>query len=1097
MKMRHLLVGLFAGYISLSIVSMADAQQVQIKGPKNSTREYSGNEYGPIDSNDTLWRIAERYRPNKSLSIYQVMLAIYELNPHAFEDKNLNLLINGSMLKLPSEVYAARIDPDEAKARAESDNKNWKPKSDKDNVAPNLKPVQPLASSAEISQTRESLERKLSELDLLSNKQFELLQEQIGASIDSVSALLAENQKIFNRLDSVDQDIEELRSRVGQEGEIQQQMQSLLDLQNQLLDLSRQAEMRQRAEAENSWSNNSALMVLAGVLPALLALGGLAFWLRNRSSSPVAEKAAPVIHTPARDDHPMDNLSDALADELSGEQLAADDDLFGDDLLDDVLTDELQESLDATLDEELKEYDDLEDQLLVPEEKDEDSGGLLGQDELDSLFAEDDLSPPPEKTKPSAAKDDITAIDLSEVEDEPSMDSSEPPKFEEVADWDLDEELDALDDLEPERKPTSSGDEKPEISIDELLNEPMAIAPTGQGGDEDAFLSPDAPLTDELLEQLDKDIFEQGKQLDSLTDEILSEIEQVESFQQNLSDELLEEMEEEQNASEGDRADMDILSDELLGELEQGEEEKASVPEQTLLEAQPADEEFEATTEATLPADSVNQDDLSDELLSELEKAPEEESAVAGQDDLSDELLSELEQAPEEETAVSSQDDLSDELLSELEQAPEEETAVSSQDDLSDELLSELEQAPEEETAVSSQDDLSDELLSELEQAPEEEETAVSSQDDDLSDELPSEPEQSPEPEETVAEAEPARETPSDTEQASVAAKAESVAEELSEQEAEAEAPAEQESDAPEADEEELDDLVTEGFESSDDDLAMADQELADLEKALDTPLEELSEQEDAVQTKAQQELPEESAKPPAKEQHKEPSLDDMLDDVLDDEELEKALSELEDGEFEATHHAMESSDTELEELENELAKDMDELPALGDWLEHSKDRRAASVDDDDVLEELESSDFDQMLQSMEQDDEPGAGLDIETLLNEQLEDPQTPQPLAESEEDFLDIDALLNDSVEAEETTLPEQPLDLDGTLDEFGTVEDDEDLVDVDKDSGLAAKLDLARAYLEMDDKESAIELLQLVVEKGNDEQQEEAKQILDSLL
>ena len=37
------------------------------------------------------------------------MQAIYELNPEAFEQQNINLLKDGSILKLPSERYIARV----------------------------------------------------------------------------------------------------------------------------------------------------------------------------------------------------------------------------------------------------------------------------------------------------------------------------------------------------------------------------------------------------------------------------------------------------------------------------------------------------------------------------------------------------------------------------------------------------------------------------------------------------------------------------------------------------------------------------------------------------------------------------------------------------------------------------------------------------------------------------------------------------------------------------------------------------------------------------------------------------------------------------
>ncbi|MBN7828002.1 hypothetical protein J0A66_22470, partial [Bowmanella dokdonensis] len=80
--------------------------------------------------------------------------------------------------------------------------------------------------------------------------------------------------------------------------------------------------------------------------------------------------------------------------------------------------------------------------------------------------------------------------------------------------------------------------------------------------------------------------------------------------------------------------------------------------------------------------------------------------------------------------------------------------------------------------------------------------------------------------------------------------------------------------------------------------------------------------------------------------------------------------------------------------------------------------------------------------------------LDLEALLNEHLQDPEPPTPLAESEDDFLDIDALLNESVEAEEEPQTEKALNLDVDLDQYASVKDDEDRVDVDQDGGISAK-------------------------------------------
>jgi pilus assembly protein FimV len=61
-----------------------------------------GGTYGATDSNDTLWDIALKARPNRSVSPQQVMLAIQDLNPGAFIKKNINKLKAGQVLRLPT-----------------------------------------------------------------------------------------------------------------------------------------------------------------------------------------------------------------------------------------------------------------------------------------------------------------------------------------------------------------------------------------------------------------------------------------------------------------------------------------------------------------------------------------------------------------------------------------------------------------------------------------------------------------------------------------------------------------------------------------------------------------------------------------------------------------------------------------------------------------------------------------------------------------------------------------------------------------------------------------------------------------------------------
>ncbi|NVK39589.1 MAG: peptigoglycan-binding protein LysM, partial [Gammaproteobacteria bacterium] len=79
-------------------------------------------------------------------------------------------------------------------------------------------------------------------------------------------------------------------------------------------------------------------------------------------------------------------------------------------------------------------------------------------------------------------------------------------------------------------------------------------------------------------------------------------------------------------------------------------------------------------------------------------------------------------------------------------------------------------------------------------------------------------------------------------------------------------------------------------------------------------------------------------------------------------------------------------------------------------------------------------------------------------------------------------------------------------GSDDDFPPLGDlgDIDLDNLDNDLDFLSgtdesetKLDLARAYIDMEDQEGAREILQEVLEEGNDQQKQEATKLLDSLV
>ena len=70
--------------------------------PARDTVSRNQSEY-QVQSGDTMWEIAMRTRPNRSLSVQQMMLAIQDANPDAFINNNINRVKAGYSLAIPSE----------------------------------------------------------------------------------------------------------------------------------------------------------------------------------------------------------------------------------------------------------------------------------------------------------------------------------------------------------------------------------------------------------------------------------------------------------------------------------------------------------------------------------------------------------------------------------------------------------------------------------------------------------------------------------------------------------------------------------------------------------------------------------------------------------------------------------------------------------------------------------------------------------------------------------------------------------------------------------------------------------------------------------
>ena len=93
--------------------------------PSQYVPSFSGNEYGPISGNETLWSIANQIRPDSSVSVQQMMLALLRANPEAFIQNNINGLRQGQILRIPGQDEITGTSPDQAFAEVSSQNAMW------------------------------------------------------------------------------------------------------------------------------------------------------------------------------------------------------------------------------------------------------------------------------------------------------------------------------------------------------------------------------------------------------------------------------------------------------------------------------------------------------------------------------------------------------------------------------------------------------------------------------------------------------------------------------------------------------------------------------------------------------------------------------------------------------------------------------------------------------------------------------------------------------------------------------------------------------------------------------------------------------------
>ncbi|HCG8134355.1 FimV/HubP family polar landmark protein [Vibrio parahaemolyticus] len=606
--------------------------------------------FGPTGENQTLWSIASELRPSRNVSVQQTLLAIYRINPQAFDNQNIHELIPGSRLRVPSleqvrsatteqavaimKAHELRLKQPKPEKPAPVKQIEVKPKPVEEPTAPKPpvvtppkpEPVKPVETTANVPPVSTSPQGE---------KQVSDLKDKLQGSQSELESLEEKNHRLRLMLSQVQSEVETLKSELNDEERIRSEVEKLLAEERQRV----AEQQRMQPSTMDKILSNGWLVGLAALIPgALLAL--LVVMLLGRRSKSKEEEAA---QQQTQDIDPLAApIGLAAADQLDDE-LSLDDDLFGDDdsepLLEQDEKAELEEDVFANLDDEELDFN------LEGDDGEDPFAGIGDDGDLDVGFDEFDSS-----TSGIQVNGDEKALGLEEMER--ALDEVTPELEvldEDETGFDLSDDDNAISD-----------DEFAKLLADDEPSEDLSSGSVDQAMLDDLF----AELGDDDLDldvedtkpepQVSDEDFSAGEASDDDIDKLLAQYDQP---AEETSTELdpLEELES--LAGLTDDTDIDENSTELLDELIDFDEDETEEEFDPLNELE-ALSDFEA--EEVIEELDENSVDLLDELLQDDDDEPVLEDETTSELDPFDDLIR------EDEVVTADESQLDDDLVADF-----------------------------------------------------------------------------------------------------------------------------------------------------------------------------------------------------------------------------------------------------------------------------------------------------------------------------------------------------------------------------------------------------------------------------------------------
>jgi pilus assembly protein FimV len=203
----------------------------------------AATEYGPTRANETLWGIAERVRPDASVSVYQTMMALYESNHSAFFGDNINSLKRGVILRIPDRSEIVARDDPQARIDFARQIGNWDARqgeaaarqvaSDVSALTETLARQQPAGAAAPEAELRlvatgTEVEAKQPDGAGADPAELERLRKELMVATEAVEATGQENADLRSRVLGLEEQISSLRRLLGLKDEQLAELQARL-----------------------------------------------------------------------------------------------------------------------------------------------------------------------------------------------------------------------------------------------------------------------------------------------------------------------------------------------------------------------------------------------------------------------------------------------------------------------------------------------------------------------------------------------------------------------------------------------------------------------------------------------------------------------------------------------------------------------------------------------------------------------------------------------------------------------------------------------------------------------------------------------------